>query len=457
MSEKARNYARENQARYLSELKDLLSIPSISTQTKHKKDILRCAEWLSAKLTAIGLSRVEIFPTAKHPLVYGEWLEAGPTAPTVLVYGHYDVQPVDPLHEWVSPPFEPTQRGDDLFARGATDDKGQFYIHIAAVDALMQTDGKLPINIKFLLEGEEEIGSPHLEEFIISHQELLKADAVIISDTAMSSASQPLITTGVRGIAAFELTVRTAKRDLHSGSYGGVIHNPLLALAEIITQLNKNGTVQIPGFYDQVLPISQAEKARSSAEKNSYLAETGASKLWGEADIPPLLRTGGRPTLEVHGIVGGYTDEGQKTVIPAVATAKITTRLVPHQDPDTIAAQFQAYLDEIAPETVSVSLEYFGGSPAAIIDQEAAILKVASQAYTEVFGNAPIFRREGGSIPVVVTFQQVLNLPVAMMGFGLPDDALHAPNEKFHLPNFYQGIQTSLKTLYDYAQQYQAN
>ena len=452
MSQLALDYARSHQSAFRDSLKSWLSIPTISTLPDYTDDLQHGAAWLAAHMEKIGLTKVTVYPTAGHPLVYGEWLSAEVNAPTVLVYGHYDVQPVDPLDQWLSPPFEPTVRGDDLYARGAVDDKGQVFIHLAAVEALLQTQRALPVNIKFLIEGEEEIGSVNLRSFIRDHQALLAADCVLISDSSMLGPDQPSLIYSLRGLSLFEITVRSARRDLHSGSYGGVIHNPHLALAKILAAMHdENGTITIPGFYDDVIPLGDDEAKLLSEQPQDFLTETGAHQLWGEAAFSPRARVGARPTFEVHGITGGFIGKGSKTIIPAQATAKVSMRLVANQDPNKIKSQFINYVKTLAPDTVEVdvspgSLEY----PSLVQRDDPAII-AASIAYEQVFGVPPIFTREGGSIPVVAMCQQILDLPVVLMGFGLPDDNLHAPNEKFHLPNFERGILTAIHFLGEYA------
>jgi len=450
MSKAALDYSKNHQSDYLAALKDFLSIPSISTQSEHVADIQRAAEWLAARMTAGGLENVQIMPTGGHPAVYADWLHAE-NAPTVLIYGHYDVQPVDPIDLWDTPPFEPTVRNNYIFARGATDDKGQMFIHVAAVEAILATDGKLPVNVKFLLEGEEEIGSKNLENFIASHVDLLKADAALVSDTHILSPDQPSVAYGLRGLAILELEVKSASQDLHSGQYGGVIHNPLTALVEMLAKMhNENGTVTIPGFYDDVLPLSEEESAMLKAVPENYLAETGATKLWGEAEFHPNERTGARPTLEIHGIVGGYIGEGSKTVIPAGAFAKLSMRLVPNQDPEKVIQQFIDYVAQITPATVRTEVRQADRAAASIVDLNDPAIIAMSNAYELGFGKKPLFSREGGSIPVVLLFQKYLGLPVALMGVGLPDDNLHSPNEKFFLPNFYKGINSSIHFMDEY-------
>jgi len=447
------DYARNKQAHYLEMLEEFLSIPSVSTQSDHDADVQQCAQWLAQTMTDIGLTRATVYPTPGHPVVYGEWLNAGPDAPTVLIYGHYDVQPPDPLDQWETPPFEPTVRGDNLFARGATDDKGQLFIHLAAVDALLKTEGALPVNVKFILEGEEENGSINLDQFIADKQKLLAADCALISDTPMLGPDQPAIVCALRGLAALEVAVQSAKRDLHSGQYGGAIHNPILVLSQIISAMfDEDNRITIPGFYDDVLPLSDKERALLAELPDNILAETGARKLWGEAGFTPAERSSIRPTFEVHGIVGGYIDEGSKTVIPASATAKVSMRLAPNQDPEKVVQQFTDYVKSLAPDTVTLDVKLHSMGSPALIERDNPAIEAASKAYQTAFQHSPIFVREGGSIPVVVTFQQLLNPPVVMMGFGLVDDNLHAPNEKFYLPNFYRGIETSIHFMQEYAQ-----
>ncbi len=446
------DYARNNRSRYLEMLKELLSIPSISTQSVHNADMQRCAEWLTQTMSSVGLKNTAIYPTPGHPVVYGEWLEAGPNAPTALIYGHYDVQPPDPLELWETPPFEPSVRGDNIYARGATDDKGQLFIHLAAVDALFKTTGALPVNIKFIIEGEEESGGKNLDPFIKSHQDLLAADCALISDTSIVSPEQPSIVYALRGLATLEIEVKSAARDLHSGQYGGAIHNPLLALSQIISAMfDENNRITIPGFYDDVLPLGDEERDLLAALPDTLLQETGARNLWGDPAFTPVERISARPTFEVHGIVGGYTDEGVKTVIPAEATAKISMRLVPNQDPQKIAQRFTDYVNALAPDTVTLKIRQTGLGNGAVIDRNDPSMMAASNAYQAAFRRRPIFTREGGSIPVVAAFQRILDLPVVMMGFGLTDDRLHSPNEKFHLPNFYRGIETSIHFMQEYA------
>lgn len=442
-------YARTNQQRSLEELFALLRIPSISTLPAHQADIRTAANWLVAHLDDIGLEG-RLYETAGHPIVYAQWLGA-PSAPTVLIYGHYDVQPPDPIQEWHTPPFEPTLWDGRLYARGASDDKGQLFAHIKAVEALLRTEGRLPVNVKFIIEGEEETGSPNLAPFIRAHQDLLTADVVLVSDTHSRSLEQPSIVYALRGMAYMELEVRGPKRDLHSGTYGGAVHNPAQALCELIAQLHDdNGTVTVPGFYDRVRPLDEEERAalnQASYTEAALKDETGVKAAWGEAEYRLHERIGARPTLEVNGLVSGWTGEGAKTVLPAKALAKISCRLVADQDPQEIYHLVRDYIARITPPTVSTEVRLLHYGLPAITDRHSPAVQAAVAAYEEGWGARPIFTREGGSIPIVAEFQSSLKAPVVLMGFGLPDDALHAPNEKLTLECFWRGIATSISFL----------
>jgi acetylornithine deacetylase/succinyl-diaminopimelate desuccinylase-like protein len=446
---KALEYARSNHDRLLAELKEFLSIPSISTQPEHKPDIKRAAAWLQNKLLSAGFSRADVMPTQGHPVVYAEWLAAGPEAPTILVYGHYDVQPPDPLDLWNTPPFEPTIVGDDIVARGAADDKGQLYAHIKAVEAFKNEAGAPPVNIKCIFEGEEETGSPSLEPFIREHADLLSADVAVISDTHILGKDTPSIVYALRGMAYVEVEVTGPDHDLHSGIYGGAVHNPINALCAMIAKLqDENGTITIPGFYDAVQELSseeRAELAKIPFEHKEWLYEAGVQSDWGEPTYTIVERAVARPTLDVNGIWGGYTQAGAKTVLPSKAFAKISMRLVPNQKWARITELIKNYLTEIAPPTINVEVHSLHGGEGAIVRRDSPAMKAAFRAYAEAFGKEPIFVREGGSIPVVATFQDVLGIETILMGFGLPDDRLHSPNEKFHLPNFYKGIETVIR------------
>jgi acetylornithine deacetylase/succinyl-diaminopimelate desuccinylase-like protein len=448
MHDNALTYAQHHRNEALADLQALLRIPSISTLPESKPDLQRAAQWLADKFSRLGLRHVQIMATAGHPVVYADWLNAGPAAPTLLIYGHYDVQPVDPLDEWLTPPFEPTVKGDNMFGRGATDDKGQLYVHIAAVEAYLKGAGQLPLNIKFMLEGEEEIGSPNLSAFMQTHLDLLKADAALISDSHILDPHTPVLITGVRGLAYLEVTLRGSTHDLHSGSYGGVVQNPLNALVQVLASLHdEQGRVTIPGFYEDVRDLSPAERASVNSgllTDESVMAETGAPALWGEAGYTTAERKSVRPTLDIHGIRGGFVGAGQKTVIPAVASAKVSMRLVPDQSANKIAQLFIDHIQRIAPKTMEVSVEKMNCGDGAVVAISAPAVEAAAEAYEQGFGRRPYYMREGGSIPVVGLLDKLLHMPVVMMGFGLPDDRLHAPNEKFHLPNFYRGIETAI-------------
>lgn len=396
----------------------------------------------------MGMRGVEIIDgkPGRHPLVYAEWLEA-PGKPTLLLYGHYDVQPPEPLDEWKSPPFEPTLRGDDLFARGASDDKGQTYILLKAVECCLRSEGKLPINVKFLIEGEEEVGGEHIEEYVPRNRKRLKADAAVVCDTEMFAPGLPTLTTGLRGLIYTEVEARGASHDLHSGMYGGAAPNPMQALAEIVARLKgPDGKVRIPGFYDKVRKPSRKELAawrRLPFKENAFLKkEVGSTALTGERNYSVLERLWARPTLEVHGIRGGFVGEGAKTVIPAVGTAKISMRLVPDMNPKEVFRQFAAAVKKNTPEGIRTNVRLISMAPASVVSTESSYIAAAATAMESVFGKKTVYMRSGGSIPIVGLFLEHLKIPSIMMGFGLPDDNLHAPNEKFHVPNFYGGIQS---------------
>jgi acetylornithine deacetylase/succinyl-diaminopimelate desuccinylase-like protein len=441
-------YAQFHRDHYLTDLRALMRIPSISTLSDHSRDMHRAAHWLVDKLAEIGFQHAKVMATAGHPVVYADWLQAGPTAPTLLVYGHYDVQPVDPIDAWHTPPFEPTIIDENLYGRGAADDKGQLYIHLAAAEAYLKSGGRLPLNLKVMLEGEEELGSPNLAGFVSEHQDLLKADAAVISDTGMIDTDTPAIVTSVRGLAYMEIFLRGSGQDLHSGMYGGVVENPLNVMVRLLASLHdRRGRIAIPGFYEHVREATAAERAAMHSDMitdETILAETGASEPWGEPGYTVAERKGIRPSLDIHGITGGFTGEGQKTVIPAVASAKVSMRLVPDQDPVEIAELFRAYILDIAPGTVAARVKTLGADRGAVVDISAPAIRSAAKAYERVFGREPVYLREGGSLPVVAMLIDVLHTPVAMIGFGLPDDNLHAPNEKFCLPNFFRGVETAI-------------
>lgn len=444
MDEQALQYAHDNRERFLEELKDILRIPSISTLPKHKDDIARTAQWLVEDMTRIGLENSRVYPTDRHPIVYGEWLGAQ-GAPTVLIYGHYDVQPVDPLDEWNSPPFEPTIRDGKIYARGASDNKGQAFIHLKVVESYLKGMGSLPVNVKIILEGEEEIGSPSLEPFVMANKDLLAADSGLVSDSRIISPEQPSILYGLRGMLYTQIDVRGPSRDLHSGSYGGSVHNPAQAVSEIIAALHdEDGHILIPGFYDSVRALSEEERkalAKIPYPVAQWQEETGLKEPWGESEYTLIERLGARPTCEVNGMWGGFQGEGGKTVIPAEAGAKISMRLVPDQEPQEIAQIFTDYIRGIAPSGLDVEVTIIAMAHPAMVSLDAPEIRAASRAYESVWGVPPVYAREGGSIPIVATFQRELNMPVILMGFGLSDN-IHSPNEHFRLDHFYKGIDT---------------
>ena len=442
-------YARENRGRFLEELKDLLRIPSVSTLPEHKPDIERAARWVADDLNRTGMEHVEIIPTAGHPLVYGDWLHA-PGKPTVLCYGHYDVQPVDPVDEWSTPPFEPTERDGSLYARGSTDDKGQMVMHLKAIESLMKVGGKLPVNVRVLIEGEEEISGEGIETFVRNHPERLACDVVIVSDTEMFAPGLPSLTVGLRGLCYTELVAQGPASDLHSGSYGGASPNPFFALCQIIAKLKDDqGHILIPGFYDKVKSPTEAElKAWASLpfDESEYIrSEVGSTKLTGEPGYSVLYRTWARPTLEVHGMPGGFTGAGAKTVIPARATAKISMRLVPDQRPEEIFELYRDYVMSIVPEGIRLEVKLLNTGAAVAVSTDSPFVQVASQAMADVYGKETVYIRTGGSIPIVATFQEALEAPVLLMGFGLPDCAAHGPNEKFLIENFYGGTESLVR------------
>jgi len=444
-------YITENENRFLEDLKGWLRIPSISTLPEHAGDIRRAAEYAADQLRHIGFEEVKLIQTQNHPLVYGEWLKA-PGKPTVLVYGHYDVQPVDPVELWHSPPFEPTIRGDNLYCRGACDDKGQTMLVFKALESLMVVNGTLPVNVRVLIEGEEEAGCESIDRYIRTYPERLKCDAAFICDTHMLSKEIPTLINGLRGIIYTEVEVRGAKSDLHSGSYGGVAPNPLHTLAIIIAGLkDAEGHIHIPGLYDKVREPSEAEKAFWHDDplhiKEALLEEMGVSQFTGEAEYPPMERMWGRPTLEVHGIAGGFVGEGAKTVIPAVAKAKISMRLPADLRSDEVFTLFERRVAEIAPAGVEVMVRKIHGGEAVIVPIDTLPIQAAATALKDVFGKQPVFIREGGSIPVAALFHEILGVPVVLMGFGLPDDNLHAPNEKYSLSQFFKGLRTVARFL----------
>ena len=441
-----KNYIDSNKGRYLEELKEFLKIPSVSTDPNNVNDIRDCAKFVEQKLSDAGLENVRVYETGGHPLVYGDWLHAGDDKPTILIYGHYDVQPVDPIDLWTNPPFEPTVIRNKIFARGASDDKGQVYIHIKSIESYLKTSGSLPVNVKIMVEGEEEIGSEHLDSFIIEHKEMLKCDFVVVSDTAMYQQNLPSICYGLRGLVYMEVNVTGPNRDLHSGAFGGAVDNPGNALAHIISKLkSENGKILIPGFYDDVLNLTDEERqefAKLPFDEDKFKTEMGVDDIFGEEGYTTLERKAARPTLDVNGIWGGFQGEGAKTVLPSKAGAKISMRLVPNQDPDKIQKLFTEFVKSISPKSVKVQIKDTHNAKPAITPIDNDAVRAAKEALRRSYGVEPVFIREGGSIPVVNTFQELLNSPTILIGFGLNDENIHSPDEHFDLNNFYKGIES---------------
>ena len=445
LRDSALQYCRAHRDRFVGELRDLLAIPSISTDSSRREDVGRAAASLADRLRRFGASGVEIAPTAGHPVVLGELASKRLGAPTVLVYGHYDVQPVDPVSEWMSPPFAGTVRGDNLYARGATDMKGPVCASLSAIEALAACGG-VPVNVRFLFEGEEEVGSPHLEPVVSAHRDRLAADVCLNPDAGMVGADAPSITYGLRGLAYFELRVRGPRQDLHSGQFGGAVHNPAIVLSELIAGMHDaRGRITLPGFYDRVRALDaeeRAELARLPSGQSEVLAQSGAPALFGEEGYSPVERVGARPTLDVNGLLSGFTGEGSKTVLPAAAMAKISTRLVPDQDPREVRAQLQQYLEAKAPPTVTWELVDLAGADPAVTRRDSPAVAAMSAAMQAVWGRRPLFERAGGTIAIVAMLQKRLGMESLLVGSSLPDDAMHSPNEKLHLPTWHRFIET---------------
>jgi acetylornithine deacetylase/succinyl-diaminopimelate desuccinylase-like protein len=444
-------YLATHRQRHIHELMDFVRIPSVSAKSEHKGDTRRAAEWLVERMLEAGLETAELIPTEGHPIVIGEWRGA-PDAPTLLVYGHYDVQPPEPLDEWKTPPFEPEIRDGKLFARGSVDDKGQVYLHLKAVESHIATRGVLPVNVVFVVEGEEEVGSPHLEAFLVKNQERLRCDAVMISDTTMFAPGLPSITIGLRGLAYMEVRVQGPNVDLHSGAYGGAVVNPANALARIIAGLHdEHGRVTIPGFYDDVRDLTDRERDAIQTlpfQEEGLKEEVGAPALGGETGFSSLERVWTRPALDVNGLLSGYTGEGAKTVLPAKAMAKISMRLVPNQEYQDIERRFAAHVQRLAPDGVSVEVEALHGGQPWYAEPRGQIFDAARRALTAAFGQQPVFIREGGSIPIVQAFEQTFGVPVVLIGFGLPGENAHAPNEWMSVDNYTRGA-AAIAALYD--------
>ena len=442
--DKVKSYIEANKERFISELFDLLRIPSISAQSEHKPDMTRCAEWLAAALAKAGADRTEVFPTEGNPVVYAEKI-VDPKAKTVLVYGHYDVMPVDPRGEWRTEPFEPVIKDGRIWGRGADDDKGQLWMHAKAFEAMCATES-LPCNVKFMLEGEEEIGSPSLEAFCRTHKELLKADVILVSDTSMVSAETPSLTTGLRGLAYWEIEVTGPNRDLHSGHFGGAVANPINVLCKLMADItDADGRITIPGFYDDVEDVSPAERemiAQIPFDEAKYKAAIGVDELFGEKGYSTLERNSCRPSFDICGIWGGYMEEGSKTVLPSKAYAKVSCRLVPHQDHGKISKLFEEYIARVAPAYVKVRVTPKHGGQGYVCPIDLPAYKAAEEAVAVAFGKRPLAVRRGGSIPIISTFEQVLGIKTVLMGFGLEQNAIHSPNESCTLDFFYKGIES---------------
>lgn len=445
--ERALAYARNHRLQSLAELKEFVRFPSVSAQPQHAGDVKRCADWLAAHLRRIGLKDVSVIATRRHPIVYATWRGAM-GRPTVLIYGHYDVQPTDPVGEWHTPPFDPVVRGRELFGRGACDDKGQMFAHVKALEAYLQTRHALPVNVKCLFEGEEEIGSPHLTPFVARNRDALAADVAVMSDTRMLAPDRPALNYSERGALYLELELRGPEQDLHSGNFGGAVNNPLQGLCEIIAKLHDaDGRIAIPGFYADVRHWGRDERARmarTGPSDDQILRDARVAEGWGESGYTLYERLTIRPALTVNGITGGYQGAGGKGIIPARARAKLSFRLVPDQDPRQIDRLFRANIAKIVPPSMRAIVRTLSGAKPALVDPRHPAMAAAALAYRKGFGAAPVLLRSGGTIPILSTFQEMLGIPTVLMGFALPDDRIHAPNEKFHIPNFYNGIRTCI-------------
>jgi acetylornithine deacetylase/succinyl-diaminopimelate desuccinylase-like protein len=454
-SDKVRKYSRNHAERFRHELHEFLRIPSLSGDPAHSGDVKRAAEWLAANLHAMGVENAKVMSTSGHPVVYGAWTGAGPDKPTVLVYGHYDVVPAAVEDGWDNPPFEPVEKNGLIYARGSTDDKGQLFIHVKALESYLESNGGAPVNVKFLIEGEEEISSPNLEPFIKEHLDLLKADVCVISDSSMRAMENPAITHSLRGIINIQIDVDGPKEDLHSGFWGGATHNPVLALLEILTKLyNADNSIAIPGFYDDVVPLTKQEKdmiAKNELTEEQFKKATGVSAAWGDTKYTLRERVSARPTLEINGIWGGYSGPGPKTIIPAKAGAKLSSRLVGNQDPEKIYSLVKARIEALAPPTVKVKVNLMSHGRPALIPFDVPEMQAAARAYQKAWGHEAIFTRGGGSIPIVADIYNLMKIPVVMMGYGLDSDGLHAANEHFTIEMFHRGIETAIVYLEELA------
>jgi acetylornithine deacetylase/succinyl-diaminopimelate desuccinylase-like protein len=454
-SDSARAYSRAQAEQFRQELHALLRIPSISTDPVHAPDVRRAAEWLADHMRGLGLEKVAVMETAGHPVAYGEWMGAGPDKPTVLVYGHYDVVPAEMEDGWNTPPFEPVEKDGKIYARGATDDKGQLFIHVKALESYLKTAGQAPVNVKFIIEGEEEVASPNLVPFVQEHLDLLMADVCIISDTSMRTIEEPAILHSLRGMTYLEVEVQGPTDDLHSGLWGGAVHNPALALAEILSKLyNPDNTIAVPGFYDDVVPLTDEERAmiaKTDLSEEQYKQSTGVTAVWGDPNYTIRERISARPTLDINGLWSGWTGPGPKTIVPAKAGVKLSSRLVGNQDPHKIYEQIKSYIEAIAPPTVSVEVRLLTTGKAALFAFDIPEMKAAARAYEKAWGATPLFTRGGGSIPVVAEIADLMGIPVVMMGYGLDDDGLHSPNERFTTEMFHRGIETAIVYLEELA------
>jgi acetylornithine deacetylase/succinyl-diaminopimelate desuccinylase-like protein len=447
-SESARTYSRTQAERFRQELHELLRIPSVSTDPAHAPDMERAAQWLVDHMAALGLQNTAVMPTAGYPVAYGEWLGAGPDKPTMLVYGHYDVVPAEMADGWETNPFEPVEKDGKIYARGATDDKGQLFIHVKALEAYLQSVGTAPVNVKFFIEGEEEVSSPNLVPFIKEHLELLRADVCVISDTSMRTIEEPAILHSLRGMTYLEVEVQGPTDDLHSGLWGGAVHNPALALVEILQKLyNPDNTIAVPGFYDDVAPLTPEERAmiaKTDLSEEQYKQSTGVTAVWGDQNYTIRERISARPTLDINGLWSGWSGPGPKTIVPAKAGVKLSSRLVGNQDPHKIYDLIKAYIESIAPPTVTVTTKLITTGKAALFPFDIAEMKAAAHAYEKGWGATPLFTRGGGSIPVVAEIADLMGIPVVLMGYGLDDDGLHSPNERFSIEMFHRGIETAI-------------
>lgn len=453
--EEARAYARASAGRFKDELLESLRIPSISGDPEHAADVRRMAEWLAENMRQVGVSGVEVMETAGHPVVYGEWLGAGADKPTVLVYGHYDVVPAAMEDGWDTDPFEPVEKDGKIYARGATDDKGQLFVHVKALESYLTAAGGAPVNVKFLIEGEEEVSSPNLAPFIREHLDLLAADVCVISDSSMRVIEEPAITHSLRGMTYLEIEVTGPREDLHSGFFGGAVHNPAVALVEILATLyNRDGTIAVEGFYDDVVSLSDDERAmiaKTDLTESQLLEATGAPKAWGDARFTIRERVSARPTLDINGLWSGYAGPGPKTIIPATAGAKLSSRLVADQDPDRIFELIRTHVEDVSPSSVEVDVRLLTTGRPALIPFDLPEMQAAARAYERGWGHAPVFTRGGGSIPVVADMVDLMQIPVVMMGYGLDSDGLHAPNEHYRIDMFERGIETAIVYLAELA------